>query len=139
MLTLSIIYPAGPPHHTFRVTFVGCVTLPFFLLLGGVVCISRCALGNNCYFEGSVSLPSLREAISFLQILPCRVYYVDSKPPHPVSSVFLLHVIHPSFAQMMAGLSETQACPSHQWIEYGTLGGNIWGWLALLFPSAKRK
>lgn len=37
------------------------------------------------------------------------------------------------------GLSKEQPNPSHQWIQNETLGGNIWGWLTLLFLSAKRK
>ena len=40
---------------------------------------------------------------------------------------------------MIVGLSTEQPNPSRQWIQNETLGGNIWGWLPLLFLSAKRK
>lgn len=38
------------PESTFWVTFIGCVTLPFILLLGGIVGLFWCVLGDNCGF-----------------------------------------------------------------------------------------
>lgn len=156
MLTLSIIYPAGPGLYS-RVTFLGCVTVPgwvgvflwymwppnpLYLLIysqsWGVVCLSWCVLGDNCHFGDSVSLPGLREAVSFLQILPCRAYHVDSNP-HILSFPFSPCDPSKTLPGWLWGLSKEQPNPSHQWIQNETLGGNIWGWLTLLFLPAKRK
>lgn len=44
-----------------------------------------------------------------------------------------------NLAGMIMGAQQGISQPISQWIQNETLGGNIWGWLTLLFLSAKRK
>lgn len=68
-----------------------------------------------------------------LLCLPCWF-----QPTHPVISIFSTWPIQ-NLARMIMGAQQRTSQPISQWSQNETLGGNIWGWLTLLFLSAKRK
>lgn len=79
-------------------------------------------------------MPSLREAISCFRSFPVVLAMLI---PTPTPCHFHFSPCDPS--KTLPGWSWGLSSPSHQWIQNETLGGNIWGWLTLLFLSAKRK